>query len=106
MKVTRNLAMAIMLGVTVGVTAGCSVFRDQETVEEYVDGTGVTADVKARLAADETTSALSINVKTMDGGNVQLSGFTKSEYEKNRAGEIARSVKGVTKVHNDLIVSP
>ncbi|HJD44645.1 MAG TPA: BON domain-containing protein [Candidatus Paenalcaligenes intestinipullorum] len=106
MKVTRNLALALMLGLTVGVTAGCSVARDQETVGEYVDGAGVTADVKSRLAKDAVTSAANIHVKTIDGGIVQLSGFAKSEREKNRAGEIARSVKGVTKVHNDLVVRP
>ena len=104
MKVTRNLALAIMLGLTLGVTAGCSVMREQETVDEYVDGTAITAEVKSELANDPTTSAIAISVKTMDGGNVQLSGFVKSEYEKSRAGEIARSVKGVKRVHNDLVV--
>ena len=106
MKTTRNMALALMLGLTVAVTAGCSVARHQESVGEYVDGAGVTAEVKAQLAKDATTSALNINVKTMDGGVVQLSGFAKSAAEKNRAGDLARSVKGVTKGHNDLIVRP
>lgn len=106
MKITRNITLALMLGLTVAVTAGCSVVRHQESVEEYVDGAGVTAEVKAQLAKDATTSALNINVKTMDGGVVQLSGFAKSNAEKKRAGDLARSVQGVTKVHNDLIVRP
>jgi len=37
---------------------------------------------------------------------VQLSGFAKSQQEKDRAGELARSVKGVTQVHNNLVVKP
>lgn len=106
MKVTRNLALALMMGLTIGVTTGCSVVRNQESVGEYVDGASVTAEVKAQLANDPTTSAIAINVKTMDRGVVQLSGFAKTEREKTRAGEIARSVQGVSKVHNDLVVRP
>jgi osmotically-inducible protein OsmY len=40
----------------------------------------------------------------MVGGFVQLSGFAKSQMEKDRAGQIARGVKGVTEVRNSLIV--
>ena len=40
----------------------------------------------------------------VDGGIVQLSGFAKSQSEKDRAGQIARGVKGVTEVRNSLIV--
>lgn len=73
---------------------------------EYVDGTAVTAEVKSKLLNASFYYGSTINVKTMDGGIVQLSGFAKSDQEKQRAGEIARSVKGVQQVHNDLIVKP
>ena len=43
-------------------------------------------------------------MKTIDGGIVQLSGFAKSQHEKDRAGQIAREVKGVTEVRNSLVV--
>ncbi|WP_448152972.1 BON domain-containing protein [Castellaniella caeni] len=46
------------------------------------------------------------NVKTIQGGIVQLSGFAKSQSERTRAGEIARSVQGVTEVHNNLVGAP
>ena len=52
---------------------------------------------------DSRTGALQINVKT-DGGVVQLMGFVDDEAEKRAAGEIARSVDGVTSVKNDLEV--
>lgn len=106
MKTTKKLVMALMLGSAVALTAGCSVANKQESLGQYVDGTAVTAEIKTRLLNDPRTSALSINVKTMDGGVVQLSGFVKSEVEKTQAGEIARSVKGVTRVINDVVVSP
>jgi osmotically-inducible protein OsmY len=104
MNTTRIIATAIIAGATVVMATGCSVARKQETLGQYIDGSAVTTEVKAKLANDPNTSAANINVKTMDGGVVQLSGFAKSQREKDRAGEIARSVKGVTQVQNSLIV--
>ena len=104
MNLSRAIAIAALAGATVVMATGCSVARKQETVGEYIDGSAVTTAVKAKLANDAGTSASSINVKTIDGGIVQLSGFAKSQAEKDRAGELARSVKGVTEVRNSLIV--
>ncbi len=106
MQISRVVAAAALACASVAWVAGCSVARQQETVGEYVDGTVVTAAVKARLADDPVTSAANINVKTIEGGEVQLSGFARSQEEKNRAGTIARSVKGVARVRNDLVVKP
>lgn len=104
MKLSRTIAIAAMAGATLVIATGCSVARKQETVGEYVDGSAVTAAVKAKLAEDPNTSAMSINVKTIEGGIVQLSGFAKSQAEKDRAGQLARDVKGVSEVRNSLIV--
>ena len=106
MKLSRAIAIAAMAGATLVIATGCSVARKQETVGEYIDGSAVTTAVKAKLAEDKTTSAASINVKTIDGGIVQLSGFAKSQQEKDRAGQLAREVKGVTEVRNSLVVQP
>ena len=57
------------------------------------------------MAADRTVAATSINVETMQG-TVQLSGFAKSQAEKDRAAELARSAKGVRNVRNDIVVRP
>ncbi|CDM23976.1 putative lipoprotein [Castellaniella defragrans 65Phen] len=105
-NIARLVAMAAMAGAAAVMASGCSVARKQETVGQYIDGSAVTAEVKAKLANDPATSAANINVKTIDGGTVQLSGFAKSQHEKDRAGELARSVKGVTSVHNGLVVKP
>jgi len=37
---------------------------------------------------------------------VQLSGFAKSQQEKDAATQIARGVNGVSSVHNNLLVKP
>ncbi len=106
MKHSKIILASAMAALTVSLATGCSVARDQETVGEYVDGSAITAQVKAKLAQDEQTSAANISVKTINAGVVQLSGFAKSDAEKARAGEVAKSVKGVNQVQNDLIVRP
>lgn len=86
-----------------GLLAGCAVSRQQETVGQYIDDTTITTQVKARFADDATVAATSIRVETLRG-QVQLSGFAKSVTERERAEVLARSVKGVAGVRNDIVV--
>ena len=44
-----------------------------------------------------------INVETYKG-TVQLTGFVRSRADINKAVEVAKGVKGVTSVKNDMIV--
>lgn len=84
---------------------GCAVTRDQQSVGSYVDDAAITAAVKARFAEDKTVSALALSVETMKG-EVMLSGFAKSAEEKSKAEAIARDVKGVKSVKNQVVVRP
>lgn len=102
--ISRKLAI-LALAAVVTTATGCSVMRGQQSAGAYMDDTGITADVKAAFAADQAVSATAISVETMNG-TVQLSGFAKSQAEKNRAAEIARQTKGVKSVKNDVIVRP
>lgn len=104
MKYTRALAFAAIAGITV-VTAGCSVARQQQTVGSYVDDAGITTAVKAKMAEDKNVAATSISVETLNG-TVQLSGFAKSQKEKDMAAEIARTTKHVRDVRNNIVVRP
>lgn len=104
-KSTRAIAFATLVGATVIGVAGCSVARNQQTVGSYVDDAAITAAVKAKFAEDKTVAATSISVETLKG-TVQLSGFAKSQAEKNRAEAIARNVKGVSLVRNSIVVRP
>ena len=104
MKYARALAFAIVAGATV-VTAGCSVARNQQTVGSYVDDAAITTAVKAKMAENKSVSATSISVETLNG-TVQLSGFAKSTAEKMQAENIARGVKNVKSVRNDIAVRP
>lgn len=58
--------------------------------------------VRAELARDPVIGNLVINVRGA-GGQVHLRGFVVSSVQKARAGEIAQSVRGVTRVDNALI---
>ena len=104
MKQTRAIALAILTGLTL-LTSGCAVMRGQESVGAYVDDKTITTAVKAKLIEDKTTGGLSINVDTLNG-EVALSGFAKSQAEKDQAGRIAAATKGVRAVRNNLVVRP
>jgi len=104
-KTTRAIAFATLVGATIVGTVGCSVARNQQSVGSYVDDAGITTAVKAKFAEDKTVAATSISVETLKG-TVQLSGFAKSQTEKDRAESIARNVKGVAAVRNSIVVRP
>lgn len=99
----RYVLASVFTALTLVTATGCSVMRHQESSGAYVDDTVVTTRVKTKFAQDSTVSAMAINVETMQGV-VQLSGFAKSSDEKSKAEELARSVKGVVDVRNDIIV--
>lgn len=85
--------------------AGCAVSRGQETVGAYVDDTGITTLVKSRFIENKEVDAAAISVETLNG-TVMLSGFAKNANEKITAGNIARGVKGVKMVKNEIAVRP
>ena len=105
MKYARALAFAAVAGMTIVTATGCSVARNQQTAGSYIDDAGITTAVKAKMAEDKSVSATAISVETLKGV-VQLSGFAKSEAEKARAGEIARTTKNVREVRNSIVVKP
>jgi hyperosmotically inducible periplasmic protein len=85
--------------------SGCAVSRGQESVGAYVDDVGITTLVKSRFFEDKDVAGSSISVETLKG-TVMLSGFAKSALERNKAETIARGVKGVTAVRNEIAIRP
>lgn len=73
------------------------------TIGEKIDDATITASVNAGFAKDPDLSAIKINVDTKDGA-VTLMGPAPTSTAKDRATEIAKSVKGVTSVKNQLVV--
>ena len=83
--------------------AACDSTSKQEGAGEFVDDSIITTKVKALLAEDDFLKSFQISVETYKG-TVQLSGFVDSQKAVDKAGEIARGVKGVKSVKNNLTV--
>jgi hyperosmotically inducible protein len=97
----KDLGVMLMAAVFAVVLAGCAGAGTK--TGEFVDDSTITTKVKSAFATDKTVSAIKVHVDT-EKGNVKLSGTVKSDTEKQRASEIARSVAGVKSVSNNLVV--
>lgn len=73
----------------------------KESAGEYLDDSVITTRVKAAIFNEPTLKSSEINVETFKGV-VQLSGFVNSQIDINKAVAIARNIKGVTSVQNDM----
>ena len=82
---------------------GCASTAKQEGTGEYIDDSVITTKVKAEILKDDALKSSEINVETFKGV-VQLSGFVNAQADIDKAVEVARSVKGVTSVKNDMHV--
>ena len=101
-KRNRFVGYFILVMLMVAFVA-CASTRTQESTGEYVDDSVITTKVKALLAEDDFLKSFEIGVETYKG-TVQLSGFVDSQKAVDKAGEIARGVKGVKSVKNNLSV--
>lgn len=82
---------------------GCAPTPTQEGTGEYLDDTAITTKVKAAILNDPALKVAEINVETFKG-IVQLSGFVSSREAVSKAAEVARGVKGVKSVKNDILL--
>lgn len=94
---------ALILAVMFATLLGCSSTPRHEGTGEYIDDSVITTKVKAAIFNEPGLNSAEINVETYKGV-VQLSGFVSSQADINRAAEVARGVKGVTSVKNDMRV--
>lgn len=96
-----NRFVAFFFAVLLAVLAGCASSAKQEGTGEYFDDSVITTKVKAAIFNEPTLKSSEINVETFKG-TVQLSGFVSSQTNIDKAVELARSVKGVSSVKNDM----
>lgn len=90
-----------LAGASVILTTGCTSTPTQTSLGETIDDSVITTKVKSAFVEDKTVSALNISVETFKG-TVQLSGFANTAEESAKAVSLARSVKGVKSVKNDI----
>lgn len=96
------IALATAVG-AITMLPGCAVTRGQSTVGEYVDDAAITTSVKSKFVENKAVDATSIHVETLQG-EVMLSGFAKNADEKASAERLAREVKGVKRVKNEIAI--
>ena len=102
LKLQRILKFLVCIGL-VASFLGCASSRTHESTGQYVDDSTITTKVKTAILGEPGLKTLQITVNTYKGV-VQLSGFVDSAQNAKKAGELARSVAGVTEVKNDLVV--
>jgi osmotically-inducible protein OsmY len=100
MKVA-NKFVALLSAVLLALLAGCASTSTREGTGEYIDDSVITTKVKAAIFNEPTLKTTEINVETFKG-TVQLSGFVSDRADIARAAEVARGVKGVSSVKNDI----
>jgi len=103
MKKRHIVIHCLLLLMLVVSLVACASTSKQESTGEYVDDSVITTKVKSLLAGDDFLKSFQISVETYKG-IVQMSGFVDSQRAVDKAVQIARSVKGVRSVKNDLIV--
>ena len=98
LKNVSTFFFAIMLATMLG----CASSAKHEGTVEYIDDSIITANVKAAILNEPSLKVAEINVETFKGV-VQLSGFVHDKADIGKAVEVARHVKGVKSVKNDLL---
>ncbi|MEQ9395504.1 BON domain-containing protein [Haliea sp.] len=96
----RNFPTFIVAAM-LALLVGCASTEDQAGTGEYIDDTVITTKVKAAIFNDPELKSMEINVETFKGV-VQMSGFVNSQADINQAVRLAREVKGVKSVKNDM----
>jgi hyperosmotically inducible periplasmic protein len=97
----NNMAKMIVACVLVAGMAGCNVLRGESTAGEYVDDVAITTQVKVELLDSKKVDGLDVNVDVMNG-RVKLTGWASTVAERSKATELARAVKGVKSVDNQI----
>ncbi len=103
-KVSYIMLLASLAAMPVVFTTGCAVTHGRESVGEYASDKTIKARIKTAMYADPAVKGTQVEVQSLQG-NVLLSGFVDTQAEKDRAGQIAQSTRGVKSVRNDLVVA-
>lgn len=103
MKIASRIAQIMIAASVVTTMVACAPTQNREGTGEYIDDSVITAKVKAAFINDPAVKATEINVETFKG-EVQLSGFVAQPADAQRAADLARGVKGVKSVKNDVRV--
>lgn len=100
-KLTASLLVTSLFLLPV---TGFAADAEKSSATEYVKDSVITTKIKAELAAEKMSSLVKINVDTDKHGMVVLTGSAASQNAVDKAVSIARGVKGVASVKNEIKV--
>ncbi|MBP7622543.1 MAG: BON domain-containing protein [Xanthomonadales bacterium] len=103
MNMLRTTLIASAFAAILGV-GNVIASEPDRSLGETIDDASITAAVKTELLADKRTEGFDINVDTRNG-NVTLRGGADTLADKLAATELARKVKGVRSVDNDIVIA-
>lgn len=101
----KTILTAAVLASGTLVIAGCAHDGHERTAGAVIDDTTITTKVKSALLAEKDVNSFDIKVTTFQG-TVQLTGFVDSQWQIDKAVQVATAVSGVQRVTNDLIHKP
>lgn len=105
----RRFRTVLALPAIVGLAGAVPFFlpsvadAESQTTSQKLDDASITAEVKTRILADESSRSININVDTSNG-RVVLRGTAPNDSAKLRAEAIAEDVDGVKHVSNELLI--
>jgi hyperosmotically inducible protein len=99
----RNLLLAAAVALSGAAVASvqAEIPVSDADADQYLSDAAVTAEVKRALIGQKNLDALEIKVSTRKGV-VQLSGFAGTSAQISQAIDVARKVRGVREVKNEL----
>jgi osmotically-inducible protein OsmY len=96
-------SLTFFAAVSMLALAGCAGNTQSASTGEYIDDSVITTRVKTAIFNEPSLKVSQINVETYKSV-VQLSGFVSDSANIQTASAVARSVKGVESVKNDIRV--
>ncbi|HEV2328673.1 MAG TPA: BON domain-containing protein [Verrucomicrobiae bacterium] len=106
---TKIVSMALCLGLlttgAVGTLTGCSGNSNTRSTGQYIDDKTLQHQVRDSLSDNPEYKFDQVNVDIYRG-TCQLSGFVDTQAQKDKAGDLAKGVQGVTSVDNNITVRP
>lgn len=107
---TKLITTGLIAGALLAPFAVYAADSDSSTTataktKDFVKDSVITTKIKGLYVKDKQVSALHVKVDTDEKGVVTLSGKAKTQAEADRAVTIARGVKGVTDVNNNIEIS-
>src|SRR5688500_17215628 len=101
MTMLKRLSAVFIVASVVSVLGCAATQSEPQTTGAYMGDAWVTTQVKTGILNEPSLNVNQINVETYQKV-VQLSGFVDNAASQAKAIEIARAVKGVTSVKNDM----